>query len=56
MKINNKINLSLNDINFLLNPYNFTININTKNPKILHQGKNLEIKDIQTSVSLKSLI
>ena len=56
LKINNKINLSLNDINFLLNPYNFTININTKNPKILLQGKNLEIKDIQTSVSLKSLI
>ena len=56
LKINKKINLSLNDVNYLLNPYNFTINVKTKNPEILLQGRSLEIKDIQTNISLKSLL
>ena len=56
LKINKKINLSLNDVNYLLNPYDFTINIKTTNPQILLEGRNLEIKDIQTKVALKSLI
>ena len=56
LKINKKINLSLNDVNYLLNPYNFTINIKTKNPQILLEGRNLRINDIQTNVALKSLI
>ena len=55
-KVNKKINLSLNDVNYLLNPFNFTINVKTKNPQILLDGRNLRIKDIQTNVSLKSLI
>ena len=56
LKINKKINLNLEDVNYLLNPYNFTVNIKTKNPRILLEGKSLEIKKIQTNVSLKSLI
>ncbi|MDB9983442.1 hypothetical protein OAD54_01700, partial [Candidatus Pelagibacter sp.] len=56
LKINKKINLSLSDVNYLLNPYNLTINIKTKNPQILLQGRRLEIKNIQINVSLKSLI
>ena len=56
LKINKKITLSLNDINYQLNPYNFTINIKTKNPQILLEDRNLQIKDIQTNVELKSLI
>jgi hypothetical protein len=56
LKINNKINLSLSDVNYLLNPYNLTINIKTKNPQLLLEGRILGIKDIQTSVALKSLI
>ena len=56
LKINKKINLKLTDVNYLLNPYNFTINVKTKNPKLLLQGKILRIKDIQTNVPLKSLI
>jgi len=56
LKINKKINLSLRDVNYLLNPYNFTINIKTTNPQILLEGRNLEIKDIQTNVALKSFI
>ena len=56
LNINKKLNLRLNDVNYLLNPYNFTINIKTTNPQILLNGRNLEIKDIQTNVALKSLI
>ena len=56
LKVNNKINLSLNEVSYLLNPYNFTINIKTKNPQILLEGRNLRIKEIQTKVTLKSLI
>ncbi len=55
-KINKKINLNLNDVNYLLNPYNFTVNIKTENTQILLEDRNLEIKDIQTSIALKSLI
>ena len=56
LKFNKKINLNLNEVNYLLNPYNFTINIKTKNPKIFLKGNKLEIKDIRTNISLKSLI
>ena len=56
LKINKKINLDLKDVNYLLNPFDFTVNIKTKNPQILLEGKSLQIKDIQTNVSLKSLI
>ena len=56
LKINKEINLRLSDVNYLLNPYNFTINIKTTNPQILIEGKNLEIKSIQTNVAIKSLI
>ena len=56
LKINKKVNLSLSDVNYLLNPYNFTINIRTKNPQILLEGRSLDIKNIQTNVALKALI
>ena len=56
LKINKKINLTLNDVKYLLNPLNFTINIKTKNPQILLEDIILGIKDIRTNISLKSLI
>ena len=56
LKINKNINLNLNQVNYLLNPYDFTVNIKTKNPQILLEGRKLGIKDIQTNISLKSLI
>ena len=56
LKINKKINLTLGDVKYLLNPYNFTIDIKTKNPQILIERRSFEIKDIQTSVNLKSII
>jgi hypothetical protein len=56
LEINNKIKLDLKGVKFLLNPYNFTVNITTKDPKILLEGHQILIKDIRTKVSLKSLI
>ena len=56
LKNNIKINLNLNEVSYLLDPYNFTINIKTKNPQVLLEDKILEINDIKTNVSLKSLI
>ena len=57
LKINKKINLTIiGDVKYLLNPYNFTIDIKTKNPQISIEKRSFEIKDIQTSVNLKSII
>ena len=56
LKINKKINLSLNEVNYLLNPLNFSINISTKNPKILLEDKSLDLKEITSNISLKSFI
>ena len=56
LEINNKIKLDLKGVKFLLNPYNFTVNITTKDPKILLEDHQILIKDIRTKVSLKSLI
>ena len=55
-KINKKINLGLGEVSYLLNPYKFTIKIKTKNPQASIEGINLNIKDIQTNISLKALI
>ncbi len=55
-KINKKINLDLRDVKFLLNPYNFTVNITTKDPTVLLGSNKLEIKELKTNISLKSLI
>ena len=56
LKINKKINLNLNDVNYLLNPYDFTINIKTRNPQVLLEGRSLNLKNIQTNIALKALI
>ena len=55
-KIDNKINLSLNEVSYLLNLRNFSINISAKNPTILLEDKKLDLSNIYTNISLKSLI
>ena len=55
-KINKRIKLDLRDVKFLLNPYNFTVNITTKDPTVLLGSNKLEIKELKTNISLKSLI
>ena len=56
LEINKKINLDLRDVKFLLNPYNFTVNIGTKDSTVLFGANKLEIKEMKTNISLKSLI
>ena len=56
LEINKNINLDLNEVKFLLDPYNFTVNISTKDPTILLNGKKLQIENIKTNISLKALI
>ncbi|MDB4033871.1 hypothetical protein N9479_00380 [Candidatus Pelagibacter sp.] len=55
-KINKRIDLSLNEVNYLLDPLDFSINISSKNPKILLGDKSLNLSDITTNISLRSLI
>jgi len=55
-KINKRIKLDLRGVKFLLDPYNFTVNVITKEPTILLEDNKLEIKEIKTNISLKSLI
>ena len=55
LKINKKIDLNLKDIKFLLNPLNFTAKITTKDPTIFLGNKELQIRNIKTNISLKSL-
>ena len=55
LEINKKINLDLKDVTYLLNPYNFTLNITTKNSRILLDGNQILINDIRAKISLKSL-
>ena len=55
-KINKKINLSLNEVNYLLNPLNFSINISTKNPKILLEDKILFLKIINIFILFRIIL
>ena len=56
LEIDKKISLDLHDVKFLLNPFNFTGSIATSNPTILFEGNKLQIKNIKTKISLRSLI
>ena len=56
LEINNKIRLDLKDVKLLLDPYNFTVKITTKDPIILLDSNKLQVKNLTTNISLKSLI
>ena len=56
LEINNKVSLKLSNVTYLLNPYNFSINVTTKNTQILIEDSKIDINNIKTNVSLKSLI
>ena len=55
-EINKKIKLDLKVVQFLLDPYSLRVNIATQNPIISLDSKKLMIKDIKTSISLRSLM
>jgi hypothetical protein len=56
LEINNKIRLDLKDVKLLLDPYNFTVKITTKDPIILLDSNKLQVKNLTTNISLKSLV
>ena len=56
LKKNEKININIKDVKYSLNPYSFKVIIETKNPQLSLDGRNFEIKNIQTNIALKSLI
>ena len=56
IKINKRVKLDLKDVKFLLDPYNFTVSVVTKDPTVLLEGNKIEIEEIKTNISLKSLI
>ena len=56
LEINKKIKLDLKDVKFLLDPYNLTVNITTKDPIILLDSNKLQVKNLTTNISLKSLV
>ncbi len=53
---NNRLDTSLKKIKLTLDPLNFKINAKTIDPKIILQGKLIELEYIKTQISLNSLI
>ena len=56
LNINKNINLELKCVKLLLNPFDFTINVKTFGSNILFDNNKLELENIITNISLKSLL
>ena len=56
LKVNKRIKLDLRSVRYLLVPHSLTVNVITKDPTLQLEGKKLEIKEVKTNISLKSLI
>ena len=56
LNINKNINLELKSVKLLLNPFDFTINIKTFGSNILFDNNQIELENIITNISLKSLL
>ena len=53
--INKEIDVELKKIKLVLNPFKLKLNIKTVGSKLKSQNKNVEIENIKTQISLKSL-
>ena len=56
LNINKNINLELKSVKLLLNPFDFTINVKTFGSNILFDNNKIELENIITNISLKSLL
>ena len=54
--INNNLELELKDIKLIFDPINFSINAKTIGPKLKAKNKIIEMENVKTQVSLRSLI
>lgn len=54
--INNNLSLELKKVKLVLDPIRFNFSAKTLGPKIINQNEYLELENIKTSISLKSLI
>ena len=54
--IDGDLNIELKKVKLVLNPIKFNISAKTLGPKIIKQNKYLELENIETSISLKSII
>ncbi len=55
-KIDNNLNLELKKVKLILNPFEFNLSAKTLGPKIINQDQYLELENIETNISLKSII
>ena len=55
-EINNDLDIELNEVKIILNPFNLRLNAKTLGPKISAYNKTLDIENIKTNISLRSLI
>ena len=55
-KIDNKVEVELKKIKLILDPFNFKLNIKTVGTNLKIQKKKIEIENIKTKISIKSLL
>ena len=49
-----KLNVNFEEIQLLLKPFNLLINVETKNPKLIFEGKEIELNKISTNYNIIS--
>ena len=54
--INKNLSIELKDVKLILNPFKLNFSAKTLGPKIFYKDKFLEIENIKTNISLKSLL
>ena len=55
-EINSNLIVELKDVKLILNPLKLNLSIKTIGPKIINENKSLDIQNIETNISLKSLL
>ena len=55
-KIDERIEVKLKKIKLVLDPFKLKLNIKTVGSNLVHQDENIEIENIKTQISLKSLV
>ena len=54
-EINKELDIELNTVKLVLNPFNLKLNIKTIGPKLINNGKKIELENIKSEISIKSL-